>query len=171
MSTAPTFIPLTATPTHQNNSCYNVRMKAGIDYIGITTPFYCNDGKGNFLLHKRSKNCRDEQGRWDPGGGQVEIGQSLEESVLREVEEEYGVKGQIQEQMPPQTILRTHEGKQTHWLAIPFFIKVNPKKVKNNDPDKIDEMGWFRLNKLPTPLHTGFQYALKKFPKHFKKYR
>ncbi|HEY4495194.1 MAG TPA: hypothetical protein VI998_04000 [Patescibacteria group bacterium] len=31
-------------------------MKLGIDYIGISTPFYCNDGQGCFLLHKRSKN-------------------------------------------------------------------------------------------------------------------
>jgi len=30
-------------------------MISGIDYIGITTPFYCNDGKGNFLFHKRSQ--------------------------------------------------------------------------------------------------------------------
>ncbi len=60
-------------------------LKPGVDYIGVTTSFYCNDGKGNFLLHKRSKNTRDENGRWDPGGGQLEFGEKPEKGVLREV--------------------------------------------------------------------------------------
>ena len=60
-------------------------MKPGIDYIGITTPFYCNDGNSLFLLHKRSKNCRDEHGRWDPGSGQLEHGLTLEENVFKEI--------------------------------------------------------------------------------------
>lgn len=81
-------------------------MKAGIDYIGITTPFYCNDGKGNFLLHKRSNNCRDEHGTWDMGGGKVELGEILEEAVLREVLEEYNCHGTIQKVLTPYTILK-----------------------------------------------------------------
>lgn len=145
-------------------------MKIGIDFIGITTPFYCNDGKGKFLLHKRSKNCRDEQGTWDPGGGQLEFGQTLEKSVLREIEEEYGCRGIIQEQLPAHSILRTHDGKKTHWIAIPFFILVNKDEVKNNEPEKIDELGWFTLDNLPHPLHTGFQYTYKHYKSSFEKY-
>lgn len=30
-------------------------MEPGVDYIGISTPFYCNDGHGLFLLHKEVK--------------------------------------------------------------------------------------------------------------------
>ncbi len=145
-------------------------MRAGIDYVGITTPFYCNDGKGNFLLHVRSKKCRDERGTWDPGGGQLEFGQTLEENVLREVQEEYGCKGTIQEQLPPCNIFRMNNGVKTHWLAIPFFILVHPKEVKNNDPEKIDELRWFTLDALPKPLHTGFQHALTRLEKYFTKY-
>lgn len=146
-------------------------MVTGIDYIGISTPFYCNDGKGNFLLHKRSKNCRDEQGMWDPGGGQLEFGQTLEESVLREVLEEYGCKGEIQEQLPAHSVFRTNNGKPTHWVAIPFFIKVNRDEVKNGDPEKIDELGWFTLDDLPKPLHNGFQQTYSKHKDYFEKYR
>lgn len=145
-------------------------MKPGIDYIGISTPFYCNDGNGLFLFHKRSKNCRDEHGRWDPGSGQLDFGCTPEENVLREVGEEYGCKGKIQEQLPAHSIFREWEGKKTHWLAIPFFVKVNPKAAKNNEPKKIDEIGWFRLNKLPKPLHTGFSFTFTNYQKYFKKY-
>lgn len=38
-------------------------MKNGIDYIGVGVVFFCHDGGGNFLMNKRSKNSRDEQGR------------------------------------------------------------------------------------------------------------
>lgn len=147
------------------------RMKIGIDYVGVTTPFYCNDGKGNFLFHKRSKNCRDENGNWDPGSGKLDFGISLEENVLKEVAEEYGCKGEIQERLPAHDIFREYDGKKTHWIAVPFFVKVDPGDVKNNEPDKIDEIGWFRLDALPEPLHTGFKITLDKFKKSFDKYR
>lgn len=146
-------------------------MKPGIDYIGVSTPFYCNDGKGNFLLHRRSKKCRDEEGHWDTGSGQLDFGLTPEENVLKEVEEEYGIKGTIQEKLPAHSIFRIHKGKKTHWLAIPFFIKVDPKKVKINEPEKIDILGWFKLNKLPRPLHTGFVYTFKTYRKYFQKYK
>lgn len=145
-------------------------MKPGVDYVGITTPFYCHDGNGRILLHKRSKNCRDEQGRWDPGGGQLHVGEHPEEGVLREVMEEYGCKGVIDEQLEPYSAIREHEGVQTHWLALPFIVRVNPAEVRNNEPEAIDEIGWFRLGKFPNPLHTAFQLALERDKSHFDKY-
>lgn len=143
-------------------------MKAGLDYVGVTTPFYCNDGKGKYLLHKRSKDCRDEQGRWDPGSGKLEFGLTPEENVLKEVKEEYGCKGVIQKRVPAHSIHRTYKGKETHWITIPFFVLVDPRKVRNNDPQKIDKIDWFKLTNLPKPLHTGFKYTLKRYEKHFK---
>lgn len=135
----------------------------GEDSIGITTPFYCTDGRGRFLFHKRSSGCRDEQGRWDAGGGKLEFGQTLEESVLREVREEYGCPGKILKNLPPYTLLRKHKGKRTHWIAIPFLVLVDPKKARMNEPEKMTEIGWFTLSSLPRPLHTGVRIALKKY--------
>lgn len=146
-------------------------MNIGVDYIGISTPFYCHDGKGNFLLHKRSKNCRDEQGNWDPGSGKLDFGTTLEENVLREVFEEYGCTGEIQERLPSHDIFRENNGVKTHWVAVPFFVKVDPSQVKNNEPEKIDEIGWFTLDNLPTPLHTGFAFTLNTYKEYFDKYK
>lgn len=146
-------------------------MQPGVDFIGITTPFYCNDGKGNFVFHKRSKNTRDEHGKWDPGSGQLHLGETPQQSVLREVAEEYGVKGKIQEQLPAHSIFRKHNGRSTHWLAIPFFVLVNPKKVRPNEPKKMAEIGWFTLDSLPKPLHTGFNFTLTHYQDYFQKYK
>ena len=145
-------------------------MKAGIDYIGISTPFYCNDGKGNFLFHKRSVNCRDEQGNWDTGSGQLEFGLTPEENVLKEIKEEYGCGGVIQEGLPAHSIFRIHNKMKTHWIAISFFVYIDPKEAHINDLDKIEKIEWHTLKDLPQPLHTGFAFTLKKYEKYFKKY-
>lgn len=145
-------------------------MKIGFDYVGVTTPFYCHDGEGNLLMHKRTKECRDEHGRWDTGSGKLELDLSLEENVLREVLEEYGCKGEIQEQVPAHDIFREHDGVKTHWIAVPFFIKVNHEEVKNGEPHKIEEIQWFSIDQLPEPLHTGFAYTFNRYKNLFEKY-
>ena len=145
-------------------------LKPGIDFIGISTPFYCNDGKGNFVLHKRGAKARDEKGKWDFGGGQLDFGEQPQKGVLREVKEEWGVKGIIQEQLEPHSILRIQNGVKTHWLAVPFFVKVDVKKAKIMESTKFSAMGIFTLNKLPNPLHSAVKYTMKHYPKAFKKY-
>jgi len=97
-------------------------MKPGFDYTGVTLAFYCHDGERNFVLQKRSIRCRDEQGRWDNGGGQLEFGEDFADGLLRELAEEYGCEGIIEEQLPPLSILRQHEGRTTHWVQIGFFV-------------------------------------------------
>ena len=129
-------------------------MKVGVDYTGITTAFYCTDGAGRFLFNKRSKQSRDEQGTWDCGAGKLEFGLSLEENVLKEVREEYGCVGEILEQLPAHAVVREHAGERTHWVAIPFVVRVDPAEVKNNEPHKFDVVEWFTLDNLPTPLHS-----------------
>jgi len=145
-------------------------MKIGIDFTGITTPFYCHDGKGNLLMHKRTKKCRDEYGRWDTGSGKLDFGISLQENVLKEVMEEYCCKGEIQEQLPAHDIFREQDGIKTHWIAVPFFIKINPDEVKIGEPEKMQEIKWFRIDNLPEPLHTGFFYTFNRYKDSFKKY-
>ena len=142
-------------------------MKIGIDYVGITTPFYCTDGKGNILMHKRSAQCRDEQGMWDPGSGKLEMNLSLEQNVLQEVMEEYSCKGEIIGQLPAHDIFREQDGVKTHWVAAPFFVKVNPEEVKIGEPHKIDELKWVTLDTLPEPLHSGFKMTLEKYRDYF----
>ncbi len=146
-------------------------LRPGVDYIGVSTAFYCNDGNGRFVLHKRGDNARDEKGRWDFGSGQLDFGEEAEVGVLREVEEEWGVTGEIQEQLPAHSILREHDGNNTHWLVIPFFVKVDVNKARIMEPGKFTEMGLFILDDLPEPLHTGVQYTMSRYPDYFNKYR
>lgn len=105
------------------------------------------------------------------GGGQLELHTSLEENVLKEVIEEYGCLGEILEQLPPLEVFREMNGVETHWLGIPFVIKVNPDEVKLNEPEYCDELGWFTLDNLPQPLHSAYEKAFVQYKEYFEKYR
>lgn len=149
----------------------NEEVKPGVHYTGISTPFYCNDGNGLFVMHRRSINCRDEQGRWDFGSGSLDFGQEPDFSVLRELREEYGIEGTIQEQLPAHSLLRIVNQVQTHWLIIPYFVLGEVHAARIMEPHKADEIGIFTLNNLPSPLHTGVELTMKKFASYFDKYR
>lgn len=136
-------------------------LQRGVDYIGITCVFYCHDGKGNFLMHKRSKNCRDEIGNWDLGGGSMEFGETFEEAALREIKEEYCCDVLELEYLGAYNALRRHRNKPTHWVAMLFAAKVDPNQAQIGEPDYMDEMGWFTKDTMPEPLHTG---CAKAFP-------
>lgn len=146
-------------------------MKVGKDYIGISTAFFCHDGQGNFLFHKRGPKCRDERGKWDNGGGQHEFGITMAENVLKELKEELSCDGEINETLPAVDIFREHDGVQTHWLMVGHIVKVNPKDVKSGEPGKIEELSWFTLDNLPEPLHPGAEKAFKNYSEYFDKYR
>jgi ADP-ribose pyrophosphatase YjhB (NUDIX family) len=129
-------------------------LKRGVDFIGVNVVFYCHDGDGKILLHKRSNKCRDEHGCWDCGGGAVEFGEDLENAVKREITEEYGTEPKEVRFIEHKNVIRQNGDTKTHWLAMRFSAVVDPKKVFNGDPEKIDELGWFGLDNLPSPLHS-----------------
>lgn len=131
-------------------------MKSGIDYIGITCVFYCHDGKGNLVLHQRSKKCRDEVGKWDCGGGAMRLGETFEETLKREIKEEYCSDIIDFKFAKINNVLRKNGNKLTHWIALIFAVKIDPKKVKLGNPEKMEKLQWFSWNKLPTPLHSMF---------------
>jgi len=128
--------------------------RRGIDFIGITVPFLVHDGTGRFVMHKRSQKCRDEQGNWDIGSGAMEFGETPEDAVRREVREEYCAEASEVVSLGYFNIIRNNSGVTTHWIAFSHALKVDPKDVKNGDPDKIEDLGWYSLDTLPKPLHS-----------------
>lgn len=146
-------------------------MKKGIDYIGVTVSYMCHDGQGNFLLNKRSANCRDEHGRWDFGGGGLEFGQTIEECLKQEIMEEYCTEIVSKEFLGYLDLFREMNGEKTHWLSLEFLVEVDREKVKNGEPHKFDEIGWFKLDNLPTPAHSTQPILLEKFKERLSRFK
>ena len=138
-------------------------MKKGEDYTGVTVVYACHDGKGNYLFQKRSNNCRDERERWDVGGGAVDFGDTIEETLRKEIREEYGTEVLGYEFLGYRDVHREHEGKKTHWVALDFKVLVDPVLVKNGEPHKFDEVGWFRAGAFPEPQHSQLPVFLKNY--------
>lgn len=137
-------------------------LKKGVDFTGVNCVFYCTDGKGSILAQKRSQNCRDEQGTWDPGGGSMEFyEESFESVVIREVQEEYCLEVAKIELAGIRNILRENNGIKTHWVSIIFGVLVkDPENACVGEPDKAEEVRWFPLNNLPDNLHSQFLKSL-----------
>ncbi len=129
-------------------------LRPGVDYVGVAACFVVHDGKGKFVLHKRSQNCRDEQGVWDNGGGVVEFNESIPDAIRREVKEELSAESQDMTFLDWYEVTRTLNNKPTHWIAFSYAVKVDPTRVKNGYPHKIEDIGWFTLESLPSPLHS-----------------
>ena len=143
-----------------------LRAHKGISFVGVTTPFLCYDDKGRVFLAKRSKNARDEQGRWDFGSGGLKVGETIEQNMRRELMEEYGVEPLKVTLIGHFELFRTlPDGTKTHWIGIAHAVEVDAKKVKIMEPDMFDDSGWFTLDTLPSPLHSAVQ------PVYLEKYR
>ena len=138
-------------------------MIKGVDYIGVTVSFFCHDGKGNFIFAKRSKNARDEHGRWDNGGGGLEFRENVEDSLRKEIKEEYCTDVLDYEFLGYREAHREDNGKKTHWISLDFKVLIDPSRVRNGELHKFDEVGWFKLTKLPDPIHSMFPVAFEKY--------
>ena len=143
-------------------------MIKGVDYPGVTTVFFCHDGEGNVLLGKRSKECRDEHGKWDPGGGGLQFGLSVIDNLKKEVKEEYCTDVLGIEFLGYRDVHREHEGKQTHWIALDFKVLIDKEKVQNGEPHKAKEIKWFSVDNLPEPLHSQFPEFLQLYEEKLK---
>ena len=137
----------------------------GKEFIGNSVVFFCHDGKGKFLMHKRSVNARDEQGKWDIGAGSMEFGDSVETTLRKEIKEEYSCDVLSFEFLGYREIFREQNGQPTHWLSLDFKVSVNPKQAKNGEPEKFDQVDWFTLNSLPAgnELHSQMLLFVSKY--------
>lgn len=142
-------------------------LKPGADYIGVSCVFWCHDGKENILFSKRSQNCKDEQGWWECGGGSMEFGETFEDAVRRELLEEYRVEPLELERITTYNLIRTNAGQKTHWIIVVYAVLVDPTKVQNGEPEKIDEIRWCAIDNAPKPLHSAMDKEIPLIKKWF----
>ncbi len=138
-------------------------MIKGKDFVGVTVVYFCHDGRGNVLMHKRGENARDENGRWDIGGGALEFGDTVEDRLRQEIKEEYCAEVKDFEFLGFRDVHREKEGEPTHWIALDFKVLVDPAGVGNGEPHKFEEVRWFKWMELPDSLHSQLPFFLEKY--------
>ncbi len=125
----------------------------------VSVVFVCHDGDDRVLLARRGSGARDEPGTWDTGAGALEHGESFADAVAREVREEYCAEAQGVCTIGVRNVLRGD----SHWVAVVCAVRIDPAAVAIGEPHKFDELGWFAVDALPSPLHSQLAATLELF--------
>ncbi|MGQ9538647.1 MAG: NUDIX hydrolase [Candidatus Bathycorpusculaceae bacterium] len=111
--------------------------------VGVGAIIVCD---GKILLEKRKG--EPGRGKWSVPGGLVELGESVENAVIREVKEETGL-----ETAEPQlidvmdNIVYDENGEvKYHFVIVDYFLKVKGGELKA--ADDAEELKWVPLSEL-----------------------
>lgn len=111
---------------------------------------------GRILLLRRLR--PPEAGCWGLPGGKIDLFETAEAAMRREVAEELGVvAGPARLLCCVDQIDRTAG---THWFAPIYRVDGITGTPRNREPDKHEGPGWFALDALPDALTTPTRAAL-----------
>ncbi|KYG34520.1 NUDIX domain-containing protein [Bacillus gaemokensis] len=126
-------------------------------------------GVGAFILNERNelllvlRKKAPEKGHWSLPGGKVEWMETVEDTVVREIQEEVGLEIEIISLLCVTNHILSEED--AHWICPTYIAKVKNGRAENLEKHAIDEIGWFSLECLPSPLALTLQNALKEYKK------
>lgn len=145
--------------------------RKGVDYTGVAVAYMIFDPDFNLLVHKRGKKCRDERDTWDTGSGGVDFLEDPEDAVVREPEEEYGIRKE-EYTHPPQllgvrSVVRAcaNDDPESHWVIFVHALRIGtvrrPIVVPDAEQDKILTPMWMNpFNALYLNLHSQVEAHL-----------
>lgn len=118
--------------------------------------------QGEVLLGKR-KNAHGE-GTWAPPGGKLHFGETLEEGILREADEEVGIDLSSNRLTLLTVTNDFFPDENKHFVSICFKTVLSKFTDPNLlEPEKCSEWGWFSLQNLPKPLFSPVRDILENF--------
>lgn len=111
---------------------------------------------GRLLLVRRLR--EPEAGCWGLPGGKVDWLEPVEQAVRREIEEELAIR------LAALTLLcvvdQIDPARGEHWLAPVYLVDAFEGAVRNVEPEKHSDIGWFALDSLPEPLTVATHRAV-----------
>jgi mutator protein MutT len=109
--------------------------------VGVGAIIVCN---GKILLEKRKS--EPGRGKWSIPGGLVELGESTEQAVIREVKEETGLDVENPELIDVvNNIILDANGKiEYHFVIVDYFVKLRGGELKA--ADDAEELKWVALD-------------------------
>ena len=113
--------------------------------------------KGELLLLQRLR--EPEAGAWGLPGGKIDFGEPAETAIVREVEEELGVKITLNGLACFSEIINGGDGR--HWVSPIFSARIKSGEPQLMEPEKHGGWGWYALNDLPDQITTPTRQFLR----------
>ena len=137
-------------------------MIQGKDYIGVGCGAFILNEKNELLLQLRNKAPEEEY--WSIPGGKVELFETFEEAVKREVKEEIGVEVQVIDLLGICDHIIQNE--ERHWVSPSFLCRIVKGEPQIMEPTKHLDMRWFPVDNLPEKITITTQDAVKNYKKY-----
>lgn len=119
---------------------------AGYDYTGVGIGVLIVDENERLFLAKRGPGVRNEAGKWEFPGGGLEYGEKLEDAVVREMREEYGIEVEILLLLNVYNHILPAEHQ--HWVAVVYLCRLVSGVPQIQEDDKCTEIGWFTVDEI-----------------------
>ncbi|MBT2767540.1 NUDIX domain-containing protein [Stenotrophomonas sp. ISL-67] len=104
---------------------------------------------GAVLLVQRGR--PPEQGHWGLPGGKVDWMEKLEDTVVREVQEETGLRVAVERLLC--IVDHFEPALEQHWVAPVYLVRtLDDTPATRLEPDAILALAWFLPDALPAPL-------------------
>jgi 8-oxo-dGTP diphosphatase len=100
-------------------------------------------------------------GTWAPPGGHLEFGESVVECAKREAFEETNL--QIKNVLFL-TITEDIFAQEQHYITLWVAAEYDSGILKNNEPEKCEDIGWFTKDQFPQELFLPFKHLLIQYP-------
>ena len=121
-------------------------MKRGVDYIGVGIGAVVVNSQNKFLLSKRGPKAQNERGKWELPGGALEFGENFEKTIVREMNEEFGIEVKPLVQLP--VINHLIPDDHQHWVAVGYIVLLMHGTPVIKKPEKSLELGWFSFEEM-----------------------
>jgi len=116
-------------------------MKYNFPYI--CTLCYIINKEGQVLLQKKARGFG--KGKWNGPGGKIEPGETAEQSAIREVKEETGIKMKSLVKQAELEFIFPHDESNNNYVHV-FICKDYEGKAENKGEG---ELKWFKFNEIP----------------------
>ncbi len=111
---------------------------------------------GRLLLVRRRR--APEPDHWGLPGGKVDFMETVPDAVIREIDEELGIR--IGNLALLCVVDQLDAAAGTHWVAPVYRAEILGGDPELREPEALSAMGWFALDDLPRPLTLSTRTAL-----------
>jgi 8-oxo-dGTP diphosphatase len=131
-------------------------------YMGKTSTAIIPYPENKILLIKR--NTIPFKGYWALPGGRMDPGESIEQTIVRDVKEETGIDVTIVRKMGDYVEKGVKDDVEYEYYPSCFLVKPDGGEIKKQDSE-IQEIKLFNLSKLPRPLAFEHEQMVKDYIK------